>query len=762
MSSSEAFSVEQLLDEASVNRDAGRLEEAVRIYRSILQEHPQNTEAQKALHGLQKLMKKTSGKGSGRSGRKAKTKGKARLAKAGSAARLKSARPKTRPQPPDYEVQRLLAHYNSGQLLEAEAGTRQLIQKFPRAAILYNLLGAVLGELGRTEEAVASYVQAINIKQDYAEAHVNLAMTLKKLGLMDQAAESCRLAIAAEPESIRAYNALGHILRELGRFDEAVACHVQARTVDPDSVEALAGFAEALQHVQSIKTDIHFMKLIGLCFEHDAVTSENVVAASQTILKSVLQKQLSAETLSPSDLTGIAPQAIELLGAHLKGTMFVDADLEMFLSHVRCKFLETWSGDDADALNADAVADAGLLEALAYQAFHNEYIWHVTDDENARLEALETKIARGMQEGAAPGESDLYLLASYRPLWAVECIRNWAIKDHGAASGRLRDFLRLAILNSEREREISQQIECLTSIDNDVSVAVRSQYEENPYPRWHSISVGTSMPYTDLINKDIAPHNCALKPTSPNPEILIAGCGTGKQPILTAIAAQNSNVLAVDLSKSSLSYAKRKAEEFKVRNIRFAQADILKLGELESRFDVIECSGVLHHMADPEAGLKVLLQRLKPGGFINIALYSDIARKQMGTWGELASGNGFDSSLQGMRDFRAWLKQTDSPEARALHLTSDFYSASMLRDLMFHVQEHRFTIPQISALLDRHKLEFLGFRFTDLISKSGYLNRFPNDPDCIDLENWHVFEQESPNVFLGMYQFWCRKEAEAA
>jgi 2-polyprenyl-3-methyl-5-hydroxy-6-metoxy-1,4-benzoquinol methylase/Flp pilus assembly protein TadD len=758
MSSSEAFSVEQLLDEASVNRDEGRLEDAVRIYRSILQEHPQNTEAQKALHKLQKLMNKTSGKGSARSGRKAKTKRKARLAKAGSVARTKSARTKSRPQAADRDVQRMLALFNGGQFLEAELGTRHLIQRFPHDAMLYNMLGAALGEQGKTEQAVASYVQAINLKQDYGEAHTNLAMMLNKLGLQEQAAESCRLAIAAEPDNIRAHNCLGHILRRQGRFDEAVTCHARAHKIDPESWEPLAGFAEAVQHVQIIKTNSQAMELIGLCFEHAEVTSENVVAASQAILTSVLEKHISAGALTHPDLADITPHAIELLSAHLKNAMMANIDLERILNHLRRTLLESWSIDDQDDLTANKGAE--LLEAFAYHAYINEYIWHVSDDENERLEALEAHIASEIQVGAAPNEFELYLLASYRPLWVIECIRNWALKERGNTSDRLKDFLRTVIYNSERERELGEQLECLTSIDNEVSVAVRSQYEENPYPRWHSISVGDSLPYTELIQKDIAPHKCELKPTSPSPEILIAGCGTGKQPILTAIAVQNSNVLAVDLSRTSLSYAKRKAEEFNVRNIRFAQADILKLGELDRSFDVIECSGVLHHMADPEAGLRVLLERLKPGGMMNIALYSEIAREQMGAWGELVSENNFDSSLQGMRDFRAWINANDTPEARALHSTSDFYTASMLRDLMFHVQEHRYTLPKIEALLDRNNLEFLGFRFIDPNTKPDYVKRFPKDPDGTDLKKWHNLELHKPNLFLGMYQFWCRKGAE--
>jgi ubiquinone/menaquinone biosynthesis C-methylase UbiE len=79
--------------------------------------------------------------------------------------------------------------------------------------------------------------------------------------------------------------------------------------------------------------------------------------------------------------------------------------------------------------------------------------------------------------------------------------------------------------------------------------------------------------------------------------VLIAGCGTGKQPIVSAIGYRNSDVLAVDLSRASLTFAKRKAQELNVENIRFAQADIMRLDVLDERDDVIECAEVLHHMA---------------------------------------------------------------------------------------------------------------------------------------------------------------------
>jgi SAM-dependent methyltransferase len=112
-------------------------------------------------------------------------------------------------------------------------------------------------------------------------------------------------------------------------------------------------------------------------------------------------------------------------------------------------------------------------------------------------------------------------------------------------------------------------------------------------------------------------------------DILVAGCGTGQQAIVTARLFANARVLAVDLSLASLAYATRMSRALGVRNIEYAQADLLELAALGRTFDVIEASGVLHHLADPMAGWRVLLSMLRPLGLMHIGLYSKIAREQI-------------------------------------------------------------------------------------------------------------------------------------
>ena len=88
------------------------------------------------------------------------------------------------------------------------------------------------------------------------------------------------------------------------------------------------------------------------------------------------------------------------------------------------------------------------------------------------------------------------------------------------------------------------------------------------------------------------------------------GCGTGQTAIASAQKFLGAHVLAIDLSLTSLSYAKRRTPDDVAPRIEYAQADILKLASLERRFDVIDTSGVLHHMADPFEAWQILLTLL--------------------------------------------------------------------------------------------------------------------------------------------------------
>ena len=237
-------------------------------------------------------------------------------------------------------------------------------------------------------------------------------------------------------------------------------------------------------------------------------------------------------------------------------------------------------------------------------------------------------------------------------------------------------------------------------------------------------------------------------------EILSAGCGTG-QLALEIAQSVTARVLAIDLSLSSLGYAGRKARELGLTGIEFAQGDLLELGAIGRSFDVVECSGVLHHMADPFAGWRMLLSLLRPGGFMVVGFYSEAARRGIVEARRFIAERGYGTSADDIRRCRQDLLDLDrSRELGAAF--GDFFGVSSCRDLLFHVQEQQTRLPAIAAFLQDNGLTFLGFEI-DNATLQAYRRRFPDDPGATNLSHWETFENENQDTFAGMYRFWIQK-----
>jgi SAM-dependent methyltransferase len=244
-------------------------------------------------------------------------------------------------------------------------------------------------------------------------------------------------------------------------------------------------------------------------------------------------------------------------------------------------------------------------------------------------------------------------------------------------------------------------------------------------------------------------------------EILIAGCGSGQHAIETALLFPDSRVLAVDISLPSLAYARRKTREAGLCNVKFGRADILKMATTGGSFDRIEAVGVLHHLAEPEAGLRVLLSLLRPAGDMRLGLYSETARRGIVAAREFAAARGYGPSQVDIRQARQEiLRDFEARGWRTVIESSDFYSLSGCRDLLFHVMEHRFDIPQIKRLLNEHGLTFLGFDLDPRILET-FASRFPGAGALLDLDKWQAFEADNPQTFRLMYVFTVRKDAPA-
>ena len=184
--------------------------------------------------------------------------------------------------------------------------------------------------------------------------------------------------------------------------------------------------------------------------------------------------------------------------------------------------------------------------------------------------------------------------------------------------------------------------------------------------------------------------------------------------------------------------------------------DLLELKLLNKRFDLIECSGVLHHLKDPAKGLSNLIDSLEPKGFLKLGLYSKYARKEILKAKELINGKDIKPTLDEIRSFRNDVLNGDINRLNEITNWSDFYSTSMCRDLCFHSQEKCYSLIEIKNLIETANLEFLGFTLSKDI-KDKYIHNHKDIDSLKDLNLWDKFEISYPNSFKEMYQFWTRK-----
>jgi 2-polyprenyl-3-methyl-5-hydroxy-6-metoxy-1,4-benzoquinol methylase len=303
------------------------------------------------------------------------------------------------------------------------------------------------------------------------------------------------------------------------------------------------------------------------------------------------------------------------------------------------------------------------------------------------------------------------------------------------------------------EERIQEAIPSIGLSGDSISIAVRRQYEESPYPRWFTIQLPTPVTFAGAMAERFP---FLEKIETENPlKILVAGCGTGWHAIYVAAQYSEAEVHALDLSKASLAYGLRQAQICGVNNLTFCHGDILCLDKLGVKFDAIEAVGVLHHMADPVAGIRALVDQLNPGGFMKLGLYSRRVRRKLASAQEFVAGRSVDRSPAALRVLRQEMIQGQVSEDATQRL--DFFYLSGFRDLLCHVREVQFSPAEIGPILGQIGIEFLGFRGVDKEKRQAYTTQFPEDPGMRDLALVEAYEAEHPDLFPSLMVFWVQK-----
>lgn len=651
-----------------------------------------------------------------------------------------------------------------GKLQDSLLANQKVLEISPNDAEAHYSLGNTLLELGRLKDAETSYKKAIAIKPDLAEAHSNLGNTLRELGRLEDAESSYKKAIAIKPEFAEAHYNLGITLQEIGRLEDALVIVIKSIKIKP-TVLAKSLIIDLTKKIGIQTWEQSLAQLLITALLEPWDKPSNVITIACGLLKTngeflEILKESKNDINQPnhyeSFLVSISKKEFDastLLRAILSSSVIPDTEIEMFLTSLRCHFLNIAESVILEDGKAEEIL--AFFCSLAQQCFINEYVYFQTPEEIRRSEELRERLTKTLEDKQTVPDVWVIAVACYFPLYSIAGSEKLL---HQKWSDEVKSVLKQQILEPLEELNLRASLPILTSIDNQVSLAVQSQYEENPYPRWMRLPKDS---YKKFLNSDLQ----SRFPLSPfrrlvddrNPEILIAGCGTGQHSIGTSQQYKGARILAVDLSMASLAYAKRKTTELDIEFIEYAQADLLKLASLGRTFDVIESSGVLHHLENPFDGWEVLLSLLRPLGLMRLGFYSELARQDIVRVRNIISKEGIGSTSQEIRDYRKHLLVLNDSEDYGFAVSSsDFFSTSACRDLLFHVQEHRMNLKILADFFKDHDLNFLGFDIDSSVIRA-YKKRFPNDPSATNLDQWHIYEEENPNTFAAMYQFWIQK-----
>jgi tetratricopeptide (TPR) repeat protein/SAM-dependent methyltransferase len=719
--------------------------------------------------------------------------------------------------------------FNAGNAAAAAELMEKAIAADNRKAEYHYNIALAYRALGRTEQVAAHLERAVALRGDYALAHLNLGNVRREQDRLPEAIACYERALALSPNSPDARFNLANMLSEQHRADAAAANYRQVLVLMPNHPEALAGLGAAMLSQGQPREAISYIEralalkpslpgareqlatayLSAGDVQSALLAAADAVESSETETGKALLAQCAAFANFTSDRNGrfrrlvqralveawtvprelsragislikldprigemvaradrlwperlAAKEILEesqigllaedgLLRSIMECDQITDLGIERLIANVRHALLHVMTAEDTKPVELGGdVLD--FCCAIARQCFINQYVFSMTADERTRAKTLRDSVEAALGAGAAVSPLQLAVVGAYQPLNELSGAERLLGKSWPDAVG---DLLVQQINEPAEERRIKATLPALTAIDDEVSLVVRSQYEENPYPRW--IKHGPP----------VQPFILARRP-APIADVLIAGCGTGFFALAFARKNPQARFLAVDLSLSSLSYAKRMANGLGLKNIEFAQADIMKLGSLGRTFDFIDSSGVLHHMADPWAAWRVLLSLLRPDGAMQLGLYSELARQNIVAARALIAEHGYQPVPDDIRRVREIIAAAeDGSLLKSISQWGDFFSMSECRDLILHAQEHRTSLPEIKRFLAANDLRFAGF-VLDALTSDRFARRYPELANLTDkarfdaftdLDRWHVFETEHPETFISMYRFCVHK-----
>jgi len=241
-----------------------------------------------------------------------------------------------------------------------------------------------------------------------------------------------------------------------------------------------------------------------------------------------------------------------------------------------------------------------------------------------------------------------------------------------------------------------------------VAAAVQDFYERYPYPR----PIDSLEKYRrfgqDRQSRRVDYHLFwPLRPYRENLSILIAGCGTS-QAAKHAMRWPMAQVTGIDFSATSARCTEELKRKYNLNNLQVYQLPVERVNELETSFDQIICTGVLHHLADPDAGLSALRGVLKPDGAMHLMVYAPYGRTGIYMLQEFCRRIGIHASDEEIHDLIAALKMLPPghPLDNLLRESPDFRQEAALADALLNPQDRSYSVPQVFDFIEKAGLTF--------------------------------------------------------
>lgn len=233
--------------------------------------------------------------------------------------------------------------------------------------------------------------------------------------------------------------------------------------------------------------------------------------------------------------------------------------------------------------------------------------------------------------------------------------------------------------------------------------AVRDFYQRYPYPPPVEDLERYRLLWQDPGKRRADFH--LFRPDQPFREdgtILVAGCGTS-QAAKHALRWPRCRVVGIDFSETSVRHTQALKQRHRIDNLQVHQLPIERVGELGECFNQVVCTGVLHHLEDPEAGLAALHSVLEPDGVAHLMVYAAYGRTGIYMLQEFSRLLGIDATDEGIRELIQALAilPATHPLQPLLQGALDFRDPGAIADALLNPRDRAYTVPQLLQFLDR-------------------------------------------------------------